>query len=332
MSKVSVIEPNVRLMSPTRSLTSRNIASLRPGRPSLSSLEREPAQRKAMSGARHRTWLDWTGGCDLEAARGDQPAARGLDADPRAGADGRDCGAAALDLRGAEAVDPLRADQLRVHEEIDPPAREPTHVLDLDLELALAVRLELRLALGPRERARGLEGDDRAGVALRLHGRRGEREGRESDDREWDEDALHDLPPWVNACQRGYAGAPKGPAKPKQSLCIERSYDLSRKLGPLRALELAVQRVHAPLHNRHDDRRADVRPEAVDREVRRDPLGERQHQDVDHEVEEPERDDHEREREHRQDRLDDRVRNLEHGRAEEERPPAVDGDAVEYPV
>src|SRR5262245_17301348 len=224
MSKWSVTEPNERLMSSTRSLTSRNIASLRPSLRSLSSTDRGyPLQKKAMPGARHRTWLDWTGRCGLEAARDDQLAARGLDADPRAGADGRERGAAALDLRGAEAVDPLRADQLRVHEEVDPLAGEPAHVLDLDLELALALVLELRLALGPCEGARGFEGDDRAGAALRLDGRRGEREGRESDDCEWDEDALHDLPPWVNACQRGYAGAPKGPAKPKQSLCIERS-------------------------------------------------------------------------------------------------------------
>src|SRR6266508_5894866 len=46
-----------------------------------------------------------------------------------------------------------------------------------------------------------------------------------------------------------------------------------------------------PVDGPDDDDRADVRPEPVDREVRRDPLGERDHGDVDHEVEEAERHD-----------------------------------------
>src|SRR5918999_1514091 len=53
----------------------------------------------------------------------------------------------------------------------------------------------------------------------------------------------------------------------------------------------ADDHVHEPDH----DRRAHVRPEPVDRERPGDPLREREHEDVDREVGEPERDDHERE-------------------------------------
>jgi hypothetical protein len=63
------------------------------------------------------------------------------------------------------------------------------------------------------------------------------------------------------------------------------------------------QRVKDPVHEPDDDHRPDVRPEPVDREVRRDPLGERQHRDVEHEVEEAERDDDQRQRQDSQDRL-----------------------------
>src|SRR5687767_4995247 len=100
-----------------------------------------------MSGARHRTWLGWAV-ANLEAARGDEPAARGLDADAGAGPDRREAGASAVELRRAEGAHALRPEELRVHEEVDALAGEPAEVLDLDLELALAVDLELRLALG----------------------------------------------------------------------------------------------------------------------------------------------------------------------------------------
>src|SRR5262245_38200721 len=92
----------------------------------------------------------------LEAAGDDQLAACGLDLDPRARVDGREARPATLDLRRAEPVDACRADLRAVHEEADPRAREPPHVLDLDLELTLALVLELRLALGARERRRTL--------------------------------------------------------------------------------------------------------------------------------------------------------------------------------
>src|SRR5688572_6907920 len=141
-----------------------------------------------MSGARHRTGL---GVANLEAAGSDEPAARGLDADPRAGPDRREVGAAPVELRGAEAADELRAELLRVDEEVDALAGEPADVLDLDLDLALTVDLELRLALGAGERARGVERDDPLVAVLRLHCRSDERECRESDDRDWDERALH---------------------------------------------------------------------------------------------------------------------------------------------
>ena len=65
---------------------------------------------------------------------------------------------------------------------------------------------------------------------------------------------------------------------------------------------------------------------------RRDPLGEREHRDVDREVREAERDDDQRQREDGEDRLDERVAEREHGRADEQRAPAPDVDAVEQPV
>jgi hypothetical protein len=71
-----------------------------------------------------------------------------------------------------------------------------------------------------------------------------------------------------------------------------------------------------PVDEPRDYHRADVRPEAVDREVGRDPLGESQHRDVDHEVEEAERHDDQRQRDDGEDRLDDRVRDPEHRGAE----------------
>src|SRR2546421_13120563 len=56
----------------------------------------------------------------------------------------------------------------------------------------------------------------------------------------------------------------------------------------VRALRLGLvdQPPAGPVHDPDDHDHADVRPEAVDREVRRDPLGERDHRDVDHQQEE----------------------------------------------
>jgi hypothetical protein len=76
------------------------------------------------------------------------------------------------------------------------------------------------------------------------------------------------------------------------------------------------QHVQDPVHEPGDDRRADVGPEAVDREVGRDPFREREHHDVEHEVEEAERDDDQGQRQDREDRLDERVRDPEHRSAE----------------
>jgi hypothetical protein len=76
------------------------------------------------------------------------------------------------------------------------------------------------------------------------------------------------------------------------------------------------QHVQDPVHEPRDDRRADVGPETVDREVGRDPFREREHHDVKHEVEEAERDDDQRQRQDREDRLDERVRDPEHRSAE----------------
>src|SRR2546421_7070749 len=82
-----------------------------------------------------------------------------------------------------------------------------------------------------------------------------------------------------------------------------------------------------PVHGPHDHDHADVGPEAVDREVRRDPFRQGDHRDVDREVREPERDDDERERQQRQERLEHGVRDAEDCGADQERRPAVDADA-----
>src|SRR5256714_7753050 len=82
-----------------------------------------------------------------------------------------------------------------------------------------------------------------------------------------------------------------------------------------------------PVHGPHDHDHADVGPEAVDREVRRDPFRQGDHRDVDREVREPERDDDERERQQRQERLEHGVRDAEDRGADQERRPAVDADA-----
>jgi hypothetical protein len=71
-----------------------------------------------------------------------------------------------------------------------------------------------------------------------------------------------------------------------------------------------------PVDDPRDDHGADVGPEPVDREVRRDPLGQSEHEDVDREVGEAERQDDQRQRDERQDGLDDRVRDPEHRGAE----------------
>src|SRR3954447_14565054 len=144
-----------------------------------------------MSGARHRTCLGESGARALETAGDDRRTAGRLDLDARARVDCRESGATAVDLRSAEAADPGRADLRRVHEEVDALACEPADVLDFDLELALALVLELRFAAGARKGARGLQGDPRSGAALRLHGGDGDRQGREGENCEWDERALH---------------------------------------------------------------------------------------------------------------------------------------------
>jgi hypothetical protein len=71
-----------------------------------------------------------------------------------------------------------------------------------------------------------------------------------------------------------------------------------------------------PVHDPRHDHGPDVRPEAVDPEVRGDPLGEGEHRDVDDEVEEAEGHDDQRQGYDREHRLDDRVRDPQHGRAE----------------
>jgi hypothetical protein len=79
-----------------------------------------------------------------------------------------------------------------------------------------------------------------------------------------------------------------------------------------RLADVVENHVQHPVHEPGDDRRTDVGPEAVDREVGRDPLGHGQHHDVEREVEEAERDDNQRQRQDREDRLEDRVRKPEH--------------------
>jgi hypothetical protein len=71
-----------------------------------------------------------------------------------------------------------------------------------------------------------------------------------------------------------------------------------------------------PVDDPCDDHGAHVRPESVDREVRRDPLGQGEHRDVDRKVREAKRHDDQRQRDQREDRLDDRVRDPEHRGAE----------------
>jgi hypothetical protein len=92
------------------------------------------------------------------------------------------------------------------------------------------------------------------------------------------------------------------------------------------------QRMKDPVHEPDHDHRPDVRPQPVDREVGRDPLGERQHRDVEHKVEEAERDDDQRERQDRENGLDDRIRDPQHRGAQEQRSPVLDRDTVEQPV
>src|SRR5690348_10713124 len=67
-----------------------------------------------------------------------------------------------------------------------------------------------------------------------------------------------------------------------------------------------------PVDDPDDEDRPDVRPETVDREVRRDPLRKREHRDVQYEVEEPEGDDDQGQRQEREHGLDDRVGDAKH--------------------
>src|SRR5919106_970770 len=98
------------------------------------------------------------------------------------------------------------------------------------------------------------------------------------------------------------------------------------------AADAVEQRADDHVDEPDHDRGADVRPEPVDREAGRNPLGEREHRDVDREVEEAEGEDDERKREDRENRLDDGVADHEHERAHEQRAPATDVHAVEDPV
>ena len=107
--------------------------------------------------------------------------------------------------------------------------------------------------------------------------------------------------------------------------------DVHRASGRTRGRALD-ERVRGPVHEPHDHDHADVRPEAVHREVGDDPRGQRDHPDVDQQVEEPERHEDQRQRQDREDRLDDRVRDAEHERAEEVGPEALDVDAAEEAV
>src|SRR2546430_13600787 len=81
--------------------------------------------------------------------------------------------------------------------------------------------------------------------------------------------------------------------------------------GPAVTFDIADDLATDPVHGPDNDDGAGVRPETVDREVRRDPRRERHHSDVDYEVEKTERHDDQRERENRQDRLEERVGDTE---------------------
>jgi hypothetical protein len=82
------------------------------------------------------------------------------------------------------------------------------------------------------------------------------------------------------------------------------------------AADAVQERRHDPVHEPGDDRRTDVGPEAGDREIGRDPLGETEHRDVEHEVEEAEGDDDQRQRQDRENRLHERIRDPQHRRPE----------------
>src|SRR5438105_486094 len=85
-------------------------------------------------------------------------------------------------------------------------------------------------------------------------------------------------------------------------------------------LELAADVVHGP----HHDHGAHVAPESVDREARRGPLRQRDHGDVDHEVEEAESHDDQRQRDDREHRLDERVGDAENRGADQVGAPPMD--------
>src|SRR5262245_14936544 len=104
------------------------------------------------------------------------------------------------------------------------------------------------------------------------------------------------------------------------------------RLEPRLAGDRPDQLRHEPVDEPDDDRRPDVRPEPVDREVRHDPLGEQQHHDVHEEVRDAERQQDQRQRDERDERLEEDVREAEHGTCEQERAPALDREPVEDPV
>src|SRR3990172_6353365 len=107
------------------------------------------------------------------------------------------------------------------------------------------------------------------------------------------------------------------------------SYDvISLPVAPDPVEQPADRDVHEP----DDDGGPDVRPEPVDREVGGDPLGEREHEDVEREVREAERDDDQRQSEDREDRLQDRVADREHERPQQQRIPPSNRHAAEHPV
>src|SRR3954451_9508963 len=96
----------------------------------------------------------------------------------------------------------------------------------------------------------------------------------------------------------------KSPPPSKTASGSEPRLDQARTATSFQAPDdLAADPVDGP----DDDDSPDVVPEPVDREVRRDPLRERDHRDVDEQVEEAERDEDQRQSEDREQRLDHRI-------------------------
>ena len=92
----------------------------------------------------------------------------------------------------------------------------------------------------------------------------------------------------------------------------------ARRPDPLSPVGKA--RIQNRVHEPDDDRGVDVRRRAVDREVRRHPLGQGEHPHVQREVAQAERQEDHRQGQDREHRLHERVRQPEHRRTEQERP------------